>query len=290
MENCRDTGVELPDWLWRKQLDGGPGAYDALNPQLRSELKNQIAFLHYYWGEGADRLERRMPWLGRDICDACAPLPLVVYFFDQNYASPSEILAALMPAILAKTPLILACRVGAAPAALPLALSAAFELTGLEQIFSLDIQEAVRLVDCLAAQNGAAPGGMVVFGASDWARALSWAAWERGILCLGLPDKPRIAVQDACKADLELLRWAHPLADIFTFASGDDFAVAPGACHALVSDREYLPGKNPSVSLRLQPGCEALWVWPGLNPAFFRQLDIMVCHASAGLFAQKTKV
>jgi hypothetical protein len=282
METCRDTGAELPAWLWQKQLDGGPGAYDTLDPQLRSRLKKQIAFLHYYWGEGADRLERRMPWLGQDICDACAPLPWAVYFFDQNYASASEMLAALMPAILAKAPLITACRVQTAPAALPLALSAAFELAGLEQVFSLDVQEAVRLVDCLASQNGAASGAVVLFGVSDWARALSGAAWERGVLCLGLPDRPKIAVQDGCKADFELLRRAHPLADIFTFAPGDGFELAPGVCHALVSDRRYLPGGSPSVPLRLQPGCEGLWVWPRLHPAFFRQLEI-------GLFAQKTK-
>jgi hypothetical protein len=223
-----------------------------------------------------------MPWLGRDISDVRAPLPWVLYFFDQNYASASEMLAALMPAVLAKAPLVINCRVQSGPEPLPLSLSAAFELIGQEQIFSINLREAARLMNYLAAQNPAAMGGAVVFGNANWARSLSWTAWKRNILCLGLPDKPRIAVQDRCKADFELLRWAHPLADIFTFSAKNRAVLAREACHAVIGDTADNAAELLSHSLQLQPGCETLWVWPQLPPAVFSRRNI-------GISAQKSK-
>jgi hypothetical protein len=276
-----DAGAEaLPEWLWRKQADSGPGAYDTLDPRLRARLKSQIAFLHYYWGEETDKLERRMPWLEHDIRDLRAPLPWILYFFDQNYASGPEMLAALMPAVLAKSPLIITCRVESGPEPLTLGLSAVFELIGQEQVFSINISEAVRLMNYLAAQNAAALGGVIVFGAADWARTLFWAAWKRNIMCLSLPDNPRIAVKDTCKADFELLRWAHPLADIFTFTSANSSEVMREECHAVISDRRDSSDELLLHPLHLQPGCETLWVWPQLSPALF-------CRRNIGISALK---
>jgi hypothetical protein len=289
-EICSNTGLslpnlpDLPEWLWQKQIDSGSGVYDTLNPQLRARLKSQIAFLYHYWGEGPDRLERRMPWLEHSICDSCAPIPWVLFLFDQNYASASELLAALMPAVLAKSPLLLACRINTTDTGaqtLPLALSAAFELIGQEQVFDLNIQDAVRLLEYLALQNFADAGRVVAFGSAEWARAVFLTALERNIWSLSLPDKPVIAVQENCTVDFDLLRWAHPLAEIFTFSSSIDAGDRFKSCHALISEKD-ISGINSGFPIHLQPGSEALWLWPWLNPAFF-------CKRSAGIFSQKQR-
>lgn len=294
---------EWPEWLEQNRICSPDGVYDLLEPELRARLKSQIAFMHHYWGERGEDLTRRASWLDRMIYDDQRPLGWVLFLFDRVYASAVEMLAAVMPAVLARTPEILACRVGLAadiqsppdtPDApkdnrfgpLPLLLAAAFELIGQEQLWDIDGAEAVRLIADLEARSGPGNGCVVIMGSastdggSSWMMKAAWAAIQHNVDCLTLPGRVKIAVDESCAADFELLRWSHPQADIYSVSPKARLEI----CNALVTEEpaQFHGGETPDQAghfrppLCLQPGNEAFWAWPSFSPDIFRQRRIGV--------------
>lgn len=260
--------VILPERLFAKAADSGPGAYGELAPELRAHLKSQIALLHHCLSERAAWGEERQPWLGRCLLRRDEPLDWVLVGIAPGYASGPGLLAALMPAILAGCASegrgIVICRLSKeapdqvsdeAAGELPLALSAALELIGAEQIFALNPAEFAALQEELAGQS--ARGRALLLGEAGLAPQMSRTV---------LPGRPRLLLDPDCGADSELLRWAQPGAEIVTAGPGETPGKAPA--FALLSDRPQAYGVKPD--LWLAPGSEAFWLWPELTVSSFR--------------------
>ncbi|MDL2306406.1 hypothetical protein LJC48_00040 [Desulfovibrio sp. OttesenSCG-928-C06] len=299
----------LPEWLEQHKVDTGPGAYGDLEPELRACLKSQIAFLFSHYGECRPEQGRRSTWLERNIFEEESPVSWAMYIMAPDYASGPGALAALMPALLAGVREILICRVAdSEPAArqpakavnfgaLPLSISAALELSGLDQVYDLDVTEATRLLGHLGTPSRGGDGRVVLLGSAP-AKPLNslmcevvWSAMRLHIPAVSLPGRLKIAVDQFCSADYELLRWAHPQADIYTVERGT--LLEP--CDALVTDlpesfqpgframpgcgADELPESRISTApqLSLQPGNEFLWLWNSIYPNFFRKRKFAIC-------------
>ncbi|MDR1126104.1 MAG: hypothetical protein LBM64_08645 [Deltaproteobacteria bacterium] len=262
--------VSLPEWLFDSLVDCGPGAYGDLAPELRARLKSQIAFLHHCLGESPAWRERRQPWLDRSLTRRDDPLDWVLFGIAESYASGPGLLAALLPALLAGCATagreVLICRLAESARFdeicqerrpdLPLALSAALELAGQEQLFALSPARFVALYDELAGASRAR-GRTVLLGEFH-------NPPDRP--CARLPGRVRLVLDPACGADRALLRWAQPGADIIE--AGPEESTESGSWLALLSHRPA--AYNLAPDLRLAPGGEALWLWPELPPSFFR--------------------
>ena len=253
--------VSLPDWLFAKAADCGPGAYGELAPELRARLKSQIAFLHHCLGESPAWNEQRRPWLDRVLTRREQPLDWALFGISGDYASGPGLLAALLPAVLAgcanEGRELLVCRLPGS-GVLPLELSAALELLGQEQLFELAAPEFVALAAELNAKSGQSGRGRVVL--------LGETEDRPPVGGHVLPGRVTIVVDPDCGADLDLLRWAQPDARIV--AAGPGCIVEGNSWLALLTDR---PDAYPlTPNLLLAPGNEALWLWPGLDPALFR--------------------
>lgn len=252
--------ISLPDWLLAKAADSGPGAYGDLEPGLRARLKSQIAFLHHCLGESPAWSEARQPWLDRVLTRRDQPLDWVLVGISADYASGPGLLAGLLPAILAgcagEGRELIICRVaGPGSPALALEISAALELVGQEQLFELAVSEFSSLRAELSAQSGL--GRVILLGAIENPPLAP---------CNLLPARLRLVVDPDCGADLELLRWAQPGADIVEARPGVTFA--DQAWLALLTDRPEAYGLAPD--LLLAPGSETFWLWPELAPGLFR--------------------
>lgn len=240
--------LPLPEWLNDYELDPGLGAYDAINPALRAHLKSQIATLYELWaakaGPGGSFYHLSKSGL---FTREKKPLDWALFVLDENYASPSGFIAALLPALMAGVGQPIICRSGHNKnTALHPAISAALELLGREEIFALPPDACSALADELF---GLSPLGCVV---------------ALGGSCAGatlLPATVKIAL-DAATPDMDLLAWLHPGALIEPLALNKHY-------DAVITTK---PGSAPAYSapLVLGPSYAYFWQWPSLNPAFFQ--------------------
>jgi hypothetical protein len=246
---------ELPPWLTQCLVsdDELAQAYEESAPQLRASCKHTLAVQHAFFGEAPDweeqRLSRSAQGFHSRACSRPADWTLVI--FDAKYASAPRLLAALMPALLARVPLVLCA---SAPGPARPDLLCALELAGQEQIYALDAAQSLDLVQSLAAQPGQGRLVLLHRGALSTLRAAADAAdvpcWE----------ERRAPVLRLCGAepDAALIRLAHPDAMI---------------THDLAPDVLYCSGPDAGkgqAPLILPPGMEGCWLHPSLTPDFFR--------------------
>ena len=245
----------LPSWLAACLVADSElaRAYEDTAPELLALCKHTLAVQHAFFGEAPDweeeSLLRRPQGFRTRVCARPADWALVI--FDADYASAPRLLAALMPALLARVPLVLCvCAPGPARAELLCAL----ELAGQEQIYALKAFQSMDLVRGLAEQPGQGRLVLLHRGALSPLRA---AAEERELLCW---EERRAPVLRICgsEPDAALIRLAHP------DAASEGEAV-PDAIYC--SRREAVPARAPLV---LPPGMEGCWLHPSLTPAFFR--------------------
>jgi hypothetical protein len=179
--------------------------------------------------------------------------------FDAEYASAPRLLAALMPALLARVPLVL-CASTPGPARPD--LLCALELAGQEHIYALDAVDAAQsqnLLHALTAQPGQGRLVLLHRGALSALRATADAAevpcWE----------ERRAPLLRLCGAepDAALIRLAHPDA-----VSARD--LAPDVLYCSGPD-----AVQTQVPLILPPGMEGCWLHPSLTPDFFRVRSLM---------------
>lgn len=253
-------------------------AYDALSPETRSYVKTAIARTAAVCGS-PDVLEAarsRTMRQGFALRETVRPADWAIVFFDENYAAPTRLLAALLPAALAGVPEILACRVTSQKGAKPFApaVLASLELAGQELCAELDGARALTLLkDCHAAS---ARGRAVILGGVETLAPLGVFAQDAGLMIRRHAAATRIAIDvDSLPGEYAeephgMLRFAHPDA---VFApvpprreGGDAAPFAAAFCGE--SAVEALLGRFPLV---LTPGHEACWLWPDIAMDFFRE-------------------
>ena len=251
----KDSVPEIPAWLPEHLVSDSEleRAYEATAPGLRALCKHTLAVQHAFFGEAPDWEEQNLLRIAQGfrtrVCDRPADWTLVI--FDARYASAPRLLAAVMPALLARVPLVLC--VGTPESARP-ELLCALELAGQEQIYVLDASQSLALVSGLSAQPGQ---GRLVLLHRGALSALRAAADEAGVPCW---EERRAPVLRVCGADpdMALIRLAHPDA-----VSAEE--APPDAVYC--SGRDVVHVQAPLV---FPPGMEGCWLHPSLTPNFFR--------------------
>ncbi len=258
-------------------------AYESISPEQRGALKVAIARLGAVYGS-PDRLgeERRCSLRqGVDILERSRPVDWAALFWSEEFTSPSQLLAALLPAILAGVPDILACRVrGTAKSSpFPPAQLVALELAGQESVAEVGpemlgdvlrqiaqgntsgriilLGSGLREVDPLVALPGEAEGRIAV-----WRRC----AQQRIGLSAGVVGAQGVS------PSADLLAFAHSGAFFHEQCSPD--MMPDATLHAIFCGAEEAGAWLGSAPLVLTPGQESCWLWPDLEPGFFRERRI----------------
>jgi hypothetical protein len=257
---------ELPFWLAQRLVSDSElaRAYEDAVPGLRALCKHALAVQHAFFDEAPDweehSLLRRAHGFRMRICNRPVDWTLVV--FDAQYASAPRLLAAVMPALLARVPLVLCV---CAPGPARPELLCALELAGQEHIYVLDTSQSLDLIRSLAVQSG--QGRLVLLHQGELS-ALRAAADGAGIPCW---EERRAPVLRICGAepDAALIRLAHPDA-----VSAQD--AVPDAAYCSWPDAVHV-----QAPLVLPPGMEGCWLHPSLTPDFFRVRSLVFGPAFA---------
>ncbi|SBV97474.1 conserved hypothetical protein [uncultured delta proteobacterium] len=248
-------------------------AYDALAPEERAAVKTAIARMAAVHGteDAVSGRCSRVMRQGFRLHAASRPAPWAVVLWDEAYAGPTRVLAALVPAMLAGVPDILACRVRRDGAPFPQPLLAALELAGQELVMDASPEDAAGFVTrCCEADPR---GRLVLLGRDPVFETISRLAAERGTPVLRYAAPVRIGIPAgsvARPAPGDGLCFAQPDADLISFEG----EASPGAFAAIFcaegSAAEYLE----AAPLVLCPGNEAYWAWPGLGRDFYRETSL----------------
>ena len=263
-----------PDWLEAHALgDAAMGrAYEALGAESRAVLKTCIARLHQIWGESPDRSSSlRCPRQGFCLEREDRPAEAAVIVCAADYRHPTAFLAAIMPAVLAGVRVVLPLFVppvdagyshggGQAPdAGRKFALSpdreappldpllAALELAGVEQAYLLDEETALVLLQELQPETGR----LLLVGERPFAQNLVLHAHFAGLACRAFLRPPRY--------------WSERLGRIMTLDCTADRAFSDPA-----EGRPEHGHERFEPCVRLDAAHEALWIWPDLDPDWFR--------------------
>ncbi len=267
----------FPDWLDEILVpdESFAAAYDSIDDVRRAELKLAVARLAACFGElpaGSETMTRSMRQ-GFQLHEnrRCADFAVIVW--DENIAGPTRLLAALMPAILAGVPRILACRArnNSQKRAFPAALLTALELAGQELTADCAPEQIHDLVRHLgnACRRGLT-GRMVVLGHADFAADMSRLALDASIPVRPLAHPVRIGIDGAglpreyADAPHGMLAFAQPDAEIAP--AGEAGRARP---HAVLCAPDAVPAWLSRCPLVLTPGHESCWLWPDLSPDFF---------------------
>lgn len=258
----------------RLVADGAFGeAYDALAAGERSVLKTAIARMAAVQGT-ADAGEKRSSSAMRQgfrLYEDERPAPWVLVMWDGAYVSPSRVLAALIPAMLAGVSEIMACRVtdgpGLGAGAFPAPVLAALELGGQELVAACGTEEALALIAHCCGEDSR--GRLVFLGADRVFERAARLAAAHGTPCRHMAGPVRIGIATSSftrPVSTDHLRLAHPDAVFVPFEGG----VAEGGFSAVFCAEEAVPDYLGSAPLVLSPGNEAYWHWPDVCRDFFR--------------------
>ena len=284
-------GFTFPHWIQGVLVDDALflQAYESLSAAERARLKHCIAVLHACSGHAAAlescRTVRHAQGFVSRRCTA--PLPWTLLLLPEEAASPSQLLATVLPPLLAGVPELLVLRVGAGARPLPLPLLAALELAGVEQVGSVTPLQLEQLLQQLV--RGTVPGALLLPQVSpDLPEALCslvpraphirfWrgatppsvgilatpeTAWDWAALVNSNPAPlVELWLQDVPAPRPLPTGWRKRKGDVADFlASRHACLYAPAALHgqALTQGR-----------LVLGPGQEGCWLWPDLLPHNF---------------------
>ena len=244
----------FPDWLDEHAVDDARmgEAYESLDAQSRSALKACIARLHRIWGESPD-LSRSLSCPRQGFCleREDRPAEAAVIACAADYRHPAAFLAAIMPAVLAGVRELLPAFVLPAASAgresLPAApLLAALELAGVERAVILDEEAALSLVRELRPERSR----LLLLGEKPFGERLILHAHNAGLACRSFFQAPLYWS--------ERLNRAEPLASAAEKTPGGPKG---GPCAS---------GEASDYPVRLDADHENLWIWPDLEPNWFR--------------------
>ena len=255
-----------PQWTEDVRLDDSltSAAYESTPGKLRAFLKTGLALTHMRFGESTEERFRevRNAHLGFWRTSHALPVSWSVIAFSAHYAAAARLAAACAAAMLGGVALVGAVCLGGMPTKAALV---SLELSGVEDIFSLDTSGLLTLLTSMQA----APGRLVLLHQGELDKAAR-AARAQGLVCFEECRPPVLAMPESHIFDLEALAFAQAeaFATIQTKKSQRPpdalYLSAQAAVHARLYD-SAMP-----TALLLTPGCEGFWLHSGLTPEFFR--------------------
>lgn len=278
--------LSVPAWLQERLVPDArfARAYDALGDDRRALLKSVIA-RHYALNPPLGTLHscstERLPLLERSV--VCEPVSFAVLLGDESLDAPALFLAALVPALCARVPEVLAVRLGKR-SDIPDPLLVACELSGQERLASLGPVQLERLVlDCAASE---APGVLLYPDTPAFLRLLARPRLRQALqtsplrlVPLRLPRSAglwRDSGQDFPPEAVSLLYGALPF-EAQGVEPGQRGAAIPDASaweafRAVPRDLLLVPARRAGQSravLTVSGDCLGLWRWPELYSGVF---------------------
>lgn len=280
-----DAQSVFPDQILERALPDEPFAvaYEATPPSLRASFKTAIERICLYYGGAAPQVSgvaaREFPGFQTSIAHRPGDWALIV--LSPGFSSPSPILAAVLPAMLAGVSDIAVLRVDAHGAPWPDPVLTALELAGQELLLDCSAQETFALA-CEMGAKGA--GAVLALGE----RVVDWAPLSDDIPVKSLGRGMRIGVleeQGGAPCDFDLLRFSCPDAMIEVWGDVEDvpegvalkkgdageFWETPYPVRWISGQTRSCAAAKNASGLILGPGNESVWLWPGLAPTFFQQ-------------------
>jgi len=255
------SAPELPLWLTECLVSDGElaQAYESIAPQVLASCKHTLSVQHAFFGEAPDFEEHSLARLahGFQARIRSRPADWALVLFDAQYASAPRLLAAVMPALLARVPLVL-CASTPGPARPD--LLCALEFAGLEHLYALSAAQSMELLHSLVSQPG--QGRLALLHQGDLA-ALRAAADAAEVPCW---EERRAPVLRICgpEPDAALIALAHPDA-VCADTPAPDALYCSGTPEA----------QRTQAPLTLPPGMEGCWLHPSLTPDFFRARSLI---------------
>ena len=258
-------------------------AYDACSPEQRAVFKTAIARTAAVCGVGDARVFQSQSRMRQGFsCHSLShPAPWVVLVWDGAYASPARVLAALVPAMLAGVPNILACRVVRDGTPFPQSILAALELAGQERVMECRPEDVQTLVAACCGTD--ARGRLILLGRDDVFGDVSSLAAEMGTLTLRYGAAVRIGLALPSSAEPlseASLRFAHPDAAFEPFTEN-----ATGRFSAVFCAPAAVQENLNAAPLVLSPGEEGYWAWNGLSLGFFMETAQGIASGEADISA-----
>lgn len=277
----------FPAWL-DAHLVADPAfgaAYDSLTQQERACVKTGIARMAAVEENLHPPVEHshRIMRQGFSLHAYVRPCDWTVVMWDCAYAGPSRILAALLPAMVAGVPNILACCVTEDGTSATDPVLAALELAGQELAAVLPPDGALTLAAhcCETGASARANGRLILLGANAVFDNAAAIAADADTPCRRMAAPTRIGVAASSFANHvpdKYLAFMHPDASLVPF---DGEAVEAGFS-ALFCRPDRVAGYLGKAPLVLSPGNEGFWRWPGIDAAFFRETGLGIFDAGTG--------
>lgn len=269
------TAAPCPDSQWPEGFDALrlddttlARAYEHIPPAMRACIKTGIAFHYSLHGEQAERWEQRIYKSAQGFAYNMVrkPVPWALVFMEPDYAAGPRLVAALMPALLARVPLVGVVCIGGEPST---AACATLELLGIEDIFCLaNIPAAHSLLqDMLSVETTLCAAACALFLHTGALAPLEQAARHTGLSTWQENATPRVALQKGSGHDTTLLKWCHPDVDFTT----REHAPVCGSDAVFCTSSSLQHVVNASAPLMLAEGMEGIWWHPALAPQFFQQ-------------------
>ncbi|MFW6324381.1 MAG: hypothetical protein ACOC0U_04880 [Desulfovibrionales bacterium] len=274
----------IPEPYWRSAVSDEmfAAAYEAVSEKNRGVLKKLIAQLHSRSDASSLMTEMSVREYAQGFtCRVSSrPSSWAILSLDQNFNSPCQLLAAVMPCISHLIPKIAVFGAGSVFQTTP-SLLTALELAGIETVFSSGQPEWVG--DLLQSATEEGPGVLIGLGETGFLQYCCSVRPNQDVPFVPLNTVTRLGVwAEEDLWDTDILRFAHPGAEITWFGpKPDDFS--PTVHEPLDQDRffrshfhaVYVPEGMVDQTLEhfnlvLCPGQEGSWFWPSLKETVLR--------------------
>lgn len=254
-------------------------AYDALGDRRRSVLKKWISHLYLFWGrERALYRTQGQRWdQGIITREHFRPLDWTFFVLSPDFSSPAQLLAAVLPALLASVRRVAVVREeGDTP--FPEALLTSMELAGQELVLEMNSGAILEMTEEMFTENRR--GRVCFLGRSSLETAVRAQLPAKAILSLAASGSTAgIWFDEGVPWNTETLAWTLP--DTVFYAGGkvpeqtdlkmirytgssEDFGLQ--GFDVLYASTASLTGDSPSI---FGHGLEGGWLWPGLTPQVF---------------------
>ena len=269
--------VSLDEFLVADAAFGA--AYDAVSPEERAVIKAAVARMAIVQekAEALSRYSVTMVRQGFTLHERTCPVSWTVVLWDAAYAGPTRVLAALMPAMLAGVPNILACRIGD-HGEFPAPLLAALELAGQELVAECAPGVALDIVRACCEADGR--GRVVCLGQEAVLGEAVRLAASFGVPAYHMASPVRVGIAASSFSEPmqdTYIRFVHPDGALVPF---EEDAVN-GIFSAVFCAEEHVVNFLGSAPLILSPGNEGYWAWPGLGTVFFRETSMGLSGVAA---------
>ncbi|KAF0233097.1 MAG: hypothetical protein FD177_1900 [Desulfovibrionaceae bacterium] len=260
---ARDALFESLDH-WRVSDSRFAKAYGLTGDGGRALLKTCIAALYQAGQQGALPMVSSTSVFhdGTSRTENRASRPWFALVLDPAVAAPAQVLAALLPAVCRRIPLVAVIR-PRSRTVWPAPVLTALELCGIEQVLEPSGRDLGQCLAMLRSVLG--PGGVACLGSAVfWSGARAVGEDSGAAHWLKSPDAAGLLVGEDLIWNREALKVAHAGVEIREYTT-------PQALDAAGHDAVFAPaGLAPATaSLVLEPGREVLWDWPDMPGELF---------------------